>query len=218
MRLHNLIVLSLCLILFSCTKEKSKENAPANKESFQPSTKDSYWYYEDNQRGKFTLTATGRDTVVEGVTLQVFENKSDTSDQITYTLFGQKKNDYYVLGLFELLGDKLLLYLKDNTSPQTKWTQPISINLPALIGKTDAELDFTLVETDMTKEVKGKTYKNVAHVSLKVFASISGLGKIDTSVTGDFYFARGIGLINVVLKTPDSDETEDVSLLNYDIK
>lgn len=185
-----------------------------------PSSKGSTWHYKNDQQGNFTLTATGRDTVVNGITLHVFENKFDNSPEVTLTYFGQKDDDYYAMSFFPQLGSEMLLYLKGNVPPGTQWTQtaPINIDIQVYSGEVNAELTFSLAETGITKEVNGHTYDNVAHVSLlKVMGAIPNLGEISLQTTGDLYFSKGVGLIDVVINSPLSPTTE-ISLLDYSIK
>lgn len=213
-----LAVTCMSLILFSCSKDKSVEkNDQGNSTSFQPTTTGSSWNYQDNinANGNFTLTATGQDSTVNGITYAVFADKPDSTSQVYATLLGQSQHDYYALGFVTTFGNTALLYLKDTTKNAT-WTQDISMNIPNY-GQINAELDFTLAQTEISYTVNGKTYPNVAHVSLLVKVEVPGIGLTPAGVTGDIYFARGVGILSAVVQNNGS-KVEDVSLLSYSIK
>lgn len=214
-----LFITFLSLVLFSCSKDNSvsKPNNQQNN-SYQPTSAGSSWYYKDNinTNGNFTLIATGVDTTINGVQFAIFQNKPDSTSQIYPTFFGQSQVSYYALGFVNAFGDIPILYLKD-TALNSTWKQIISVNVPQLGGQTEAELDFDLTQSGITYSLNGKSYSNVAHVTLNVKVEIPGLGTTNSGVTGDIYFARGIGIISVVVQNQGS-KVEDVSLLNYTIK
>lgn len=208
------------LILYSCSKDNSIEKPDNNQQdsSFQPTTTGSTWYYQDSidTGGNFTLTATGRDSTVNGIQFNIFQNKPDSSSQISTTLFGKSQISYYASGFVNSFGDTPLLYLKD-TAVNSTWKQSVVVNVPQLGGPTNAELDFTLAQTGITYSVNGKSYSNVAHVTLVVKVQVPGLGTTEAGVTGDIYFARGVGIISTVIQNQGT-KVEDISLLNYTVK
>lgn len=209
----------LSLILFSCTKDKSVEkNSTQSSTTYQPVTSGSTWYYQDNlnAKGNFTLTATGLDTTANGINFNIFTNKPDSTSTLYETLFAQNQNDYYALGFINTFGNNALLYLEDTTANST-WKQNISLNVPQLGGQTTAEIDFTLAQTNISYTIGGNTYSNVAHVSLLVKVQVPGAGLTPAGVTGDLYFARGVGIISVVVQNNGS-KVEDVNLAKYTIK
>ncbi|MGH2644174.1 MAG: hypothetical protein ACRDE2_09510, partial [Chitinophagaceae bacterium] len=140
----------------------------------------------------------------------------DSSSQASETYFGQNQNDYYALGFVNTFGNNALLYLED-TAVNTTWKQTIALNVPQLGGSVNAELDFTLTQAGIAYSLGGKTYSNVAHVTLLVKVQVPGLGLSPAGITGDIYFSRGIGLISVVIQNQGS-KVEDVSLASYSIK
>ncbi|MGH2642827.1 MAG: hypothetical protein ACRDE2_02670 [Chitinophagaceae bacterium] len=219
MNFKNILAIALTsLVLFSCSKDNSVEkNSQGNNTSFQPTTIGSTWNYQDNinSNGNFTLTATGQDTTVNGMNFSVFADKPDSTPQVYATLFGQSQNDYYTLGFVTAFGNNALLYLKDTTVNAT-WSQDVPISVPQ-IGQTTAELDFTLAQSGISYTLNGKTYPNVAHVTLLVKIQVPGLGLTDAGVTGDIYFARGVGILSAVVQQNGS-KVEDVSLVSYTIK
>lgn len=214
-----LAVACLSWILLSCSKDKSIEKSNVgNNTGYQPVTAGSTWYYKDNTdtSGNFKLVATGRDTLVNGITFNIFDDKPDSTSAIYTTLFAQNSNLYYTLGFITTFGNNALLYLED-TTVNTTWKQNVPMDVPQLGGQVTAELDFTLAQTDISYTVNGKTYSNVAHVTLVVKVQAPGLGVSLTGYTGDIYFARGIGIISLVVQNNGS-KAEDISLLNYSIK
>ena len=222
MNFRNAAAVCLIMVIFSCSKDKSveKDNShSSDSTSYQPVSAGSTWHYHDdlNQNGGFTLTATGKDTLINGTKFYIFSNKPDTSSQIIETCFGQEDNNYYAVGLLSSLGDNVMLYLKDTSKLNATWTQNVSLNIPQL-GNVNAELDFTLAEVNATETVNNKTYKQVAHVALEILAIFPApLGKQPTGITGDMYFARGIGVISVQLQNNQS-AVSGLSLDSYTIQ
>lgn len=215
MRFRNMfaLLLLLSIFLFSCSKEKSNEQPEQpSTETYQPASKGSTWHYKSDG-GDFTLTATGEDSVISGITMHIFQLQQDGSPLGGKVFFGQKGDDYYAQDFFPQLKGVFLLYLKDNAAPGTKWTQNSKIDIPGM-GEQNIEIDFVIQETDISKSVNNHTYSHVAHVSLSLFAFLNG-SKIPAG-SGDIYFSRGVGLIDVVIKNIAS--TSEVSLLDYSIK
>lgn len=214
--LRILLVASMAIFLFSCSKDKSAEKPETNpnQETFQPTTAGSQWHYKDgtgNNAG-FTLTATGRDTVIGGRSYAVLDNKPDTSSNTMEAFFGKDNNDYYIQSVFAGIGDDPVLYYKDSTAVQTSWTQDITVN-QAGIGEIDAQMTFTLVSTNATVQVNGVSYKNTSEVDLKLTA---GGGSVPLG-TGTLLLSRGVGILSLNIKTGISTAADYV-LDSYSIK
>lgn len=218
MNFRNIIAVALVLALASCSKDKSAEKGGGNNDtaSYQPATGGSMWHYKDasNPEGGFTLTATGRDTVVAGIPYHIFVNKPDTSASTTITLLGQDGKDYYAVGLIGGLGDNAVLYLRDTTL-NAGWSQNMDITVPTF-GDITAEMDFQLTGVNGTKKLNGKTYSNVATVALQLKVPNPVGGGALTYATGSIYFARGVGVIEVSL-SENGSVLSDVTLDSYTI-
>lgn len=220
MTFRTVLVACMAFLLFSCSKDKSVEkpvNHPSDSTSYQPVSSGSSWHYKDgiNLNGGYTLTATGKDTTINGISFYIFENKPDTSDMTAETYFGQNRNNYYALGFMTQLGNNAMLYLKDTSKVNTTWTQNIPISLQGI--SLSAEMDFQLLQVSGTRVVNSKTYQNVAHVGLQVKVPNPLGGSAISYLTGDLYFARGVGIIEMTIQQGGSAVT-DISLDTYTIK
>lgn len=214
MKFSHILSLGLLVALASCSKDKSAENHHQNNDtaSYQPMTAGSSWHYTDasNPDAGFTLTSTGRDTVVGGMSYYIFDNKPDTSDSPGLTLFAQHGHNYYTIGLIGELGSNTLLYLKDTTLNVT-WSQNMYVTMPGL-GNIMSTLDFQLTGVNTTLKVNGKTFKSVDVVTMQLKEPNPIGGGPITYATAHIYFARGIGVIKVSLDengSPVSDFTLD---------
>lgn len=198
MRFLKIIVIPCVLIfLYSCSKDKSyqpPENGTGADSTFQPVSAGATWHYQDSLQGDFTLTATGKDTMINGIKYYVFASQQDTSDEIIPTYFGQDGTDYYGQGLISGLEGVNVLYLKD-TAVQTNWSQQIDLTVPGY-GNISATIESLLTAVNATKTVNGKTYTHVSEVSFQIKIPVPVVGNI-TYATGSWFFARGVGLISL---------------------
>jgi hypothetical protein len=206
-------LLSLVLLWAACSKDTSmekNENGTADSASYQPVSAGSTWHYHDAQEGDFTLTATDQDTTIEGILFHRFTNIRESTGDTLETLFAQQSQNYYMRGLISSFASTSLLYLKDTTVNAT-WSQTATVDLPGGIGSVPTTIQFTLAEVDASREVNGKTYTQVAHVEthIQVFGQ--------DYAAGDWYFARGVGLIALSMTSGGSTVAE-VSLDSYSIK
>jgi len=96
-----------------------------------------------------------------------------------------------------------LKFLQDDVAVGASWENPVTTvysytpvgSSPAIDDVTvNANYKYTLEEKDFSKEVNGVVYDDVIHVS---HILESGLGTDDT--TGDYYYAKDIGLIEYSL-------------------
>lgn len=156
-----------------------------------------------------TITATGTDTTINGLPYAVLTADASAADNV-YS--AKQDSNYYGIGIipeFSLTGigslatQAPILYLKDTTAGAT-WQQVVIA--PAGVGVSDTTtytITITAVDGQMT--VNGTTYSNVTTETVKALPSgISSLAGpagipsgIDLSIIGTYYFARGIGLIEV---------------------
>lgn len=213
-----LLMLVITLVMFSCSKDKSAEKKDdTNTTTYQPATAASTWHYKDNteSNGGFTITATGKDTTIDGHSFSIFDNKPDTSSVLTETYLGKDGNNYYALGLISSLGDNALLYLKDKVAVNTKWSQDIALHIPQM-GSVNGKIEFTLAQVNTTTKINGTNFKNVAEVTFDMKITISGAGNISVG-SGDMFIARGVGIIS--LKAQNAGSTvADLSLDAYNVK
>jgi len=157
-----------------------------------------------------TLTALSRDTSIGGLQYSIISADSVANNNIYSSIQG---TDYYGIGVipdFVLSGvggvgtELPVLYLKDQPA-KTTWTQSV-IGVGAAPGTTDTTVyTITINSINGTLLVNGTTYTGVTDETVKILpggltALAAGAGVpagIDLSLTGDYYFARGVGLIEV---------------------
>jgi hypothetical protein len=206
-------LVSLVLLWTACSKDTSMEkNDPGTEDStsYQPVSAGSTWHYHDAQQGDFTLTATDRDTTIGGILFHQFINIQESTGDSLETLFAQQSQNYYMRGLVSGFASTSLLYLKDTTANAT-WSQTATVDIPGGMGSVPTTIQSTLLEVDASREVNGKTYTHVAHVEihLQLFGQ--------DYAAGDWYFARGVGLIALSMTSGGSTVAE-VTLDSYTIK
>jgi hypothetical protein len=225
-------IAALCIIagvaLASCAKSSS--STPVSNASYQPVTTGSQWTYQvsenftpsnsillievENQLGvtfnavdttyTSTVTASGKDTVIGGLTYSILAGDTATSDVV----IAQQGTNYYGIGVipeFELSGvgglvtSVPILYLKDTTVNAT-WTQTV-----IAAGNTDTTT-YTMKITAVggSHTVNGKTYANVTTETvsalpsgISALAAQAGVSPSTLAIQGTYYFARGVGLIEL---------------------
>ena len=205
----------LACLIFSCSKDKSYEpdpNKPLKDSTFQPVGAGSSWHYVDTLQGDFTLTSTDRDTLMDGVSFHIFDSKPDTSSTVRPAYFGKQGISYYGRGIFTELSDISLLYLKD-TTVNSSWSQTIQVTVPVL-GTLSATVTSKLAEANVTRTVQGKSYSHVSHVSFTV--GIQSPIPV-TYAQGDWYAARGVGLLEMHILSQGS-AVGSLYLKDYSIK
>jgi hypothetical protein len=159
------------------------------------------WTYElaETESGStttnnYTLTATSRDTNINGNAYRVFTNSAAGNE---YYL--KNNNDYSEFLNITLLNDLQFenLYLRADAAAGNSWSQTIPPITTSGITANLAKFD-TLLEKGLTKTVKGKTYTDVIHVASAIrMTSISvpivPLNSLQSSVHN--YYAPGVGRI-----------------------
>jgi hypothetical protein len=88
------------------------------------------------------------------------------------------------------------LYLKDDQNVNASWSLPdITVNFGG--SPTVIKTLYKITEKGITKTVQGKSYSNVTHVRLDLSTTVLGfplpLGG------GDFFYARGVGMISTAI-------------------
>jgi hypothetical protein len=236
------IVVVISLFLGACEKAKSitdtkptNPNAPAN---YQPDSAGSTWNYQVTENFNpsssillealasaegltlpaidtsytYTVTATGRDSVVGTSSYSIFTTDSSSADDM---LISNQDSVYYGIGVIPTfsLGNGLVggaisgavLYLK-NEPARTTWTQSIA---QTINGASDTSVfTFTVVSTGGTKVINGVNYTGVITETVSfvpgglasMLSSLGGSLPISPSslaISGTYYFAQGVGLIEV---------------------
>jgi len=195
MRNTYLAVFTLLLALSACNKSSDTTVVVADK--FMSMTANSTWQMRvvDNNAPSttnYTVTSTNRDSTIFGKAYHVFTN-SNTGVNEYYFISG---NDYYT---FRTLGLALggaqveTIYLKDNSSVGTVWTQTINLTVPGIPFPVPVTLTYTLAEKGVSRTVNGIAYSNVIHVSLALSSTLVPAASLTTDIQS--YYAPKYGLI-----------------------
>lgn len=180
-------VAAVFLLLAGC--KKNEDAPPAG--DYSPISAGSTWTYQTNTTpgagtGTYTLTATNRDSVVNGRSYRVF-----TSTTGTNSYRNKSGNDYWSFGTVPAVNLQIeQLYLKDNAAVGANWQSTQTINMPGAPAPLVATLIFTVKEKGISRTVSGTSFSNVIRVGLKVSVTLAG-----EVVDADFYHAPGVGLI-----------------------
>jgi hypothetical protein len=177
-----LMALIVCSIFVQC--KKSSTAATVTPVTFSPLTTGSSWTYQNNGTTSFTLTATNRDTLINGRSYKVLSNSGGTNNYLAVS-----GSDYYRFGDFPAISASGIeeLYLKDNLAVSGVWTATQNITTPIAATIT---LGYSIKEKGTTRTVAGKLFSNVTKVRLDL--SVPFLGNLGG---GDFYYAEGVGMI-----------------------
>lgn len=208
-------ILSIAVLLFSCSKEMSNEgdgnSPPLGNCEYAPYTNGSVFSFININSSKDTIkynfTVSG-DTTINGNVYKIVGNDS------VFTCSNCKTGIYtQVASILTFQGykadDLKLTYLKDNVPAGTTWRDTITVNNGGT--NTSGILEFTLLQKGITKVVNGKNYASVIAVRMDAYAIVLGnaipVGTISTS-----YYGRGVGLI-------EADQQRDTTLLvSYTLK
>jgi hypothetical protein len=202
--MKNLLLLLICIILFTQCKKSS--DSPAS--DYLPLTVGTNWTYISNGVTS-KLTVTSKDTVALGRTYKVVSNNNGANQY-----HGKSGNDYYRFATFQgfLPNGVEELYLKSDGSINTTWQFNVNVMFGTIPVPVTAK--YTITEKDITKTVQGVSYSKVIHVTLALTSPLGNNGG------GDFYYAKGIGMISSSLSitVPGSTQSNTTELVAYEIK
>lgn len=219
--------LLLTITFFSCKNDEVP--APPAPVQYMSLTAGSTWNYELTNNlpapttSSFTLTATDRDSVINGKSYRILTNSAGSLNEYS-NITG---NDYYnFMNLPEALGGAGVefLYLKDNVAVGLSWTQTFPATVSGI--SFSAKLTNTITEKGITKTVKSITYNDVIHVTTTISIEIAGFPLPPGAITTDVhsYYAPKVGLIQSANKidldfsgmTQHTDQ--ETNLVSADIK
>lgn len=205
----------LVAFIFCCLGCKKDSNQNPADGAYLPLTDGSFWKYSYASDGgttdTLTVKMTGGTTLIDGKT---YYNAASTYKKGTSLGYFYAGNHIYATRTAdEGLGSMELQLLNDTASVGYQWiTIP---NASGELGGTQVRTVNTIKEKNITRTLNGKTFTSVIHTQVQLqYKSSSGFG---TSVTYDFYLAKGIGLIENDANTLDIlHETE--TLFDYAVK
>jgi hypothetical protein len=206
MKKNLLTILALLAVGFlSCKQIAYVAPPPATSASYFPQTIGSNWVYRDSVFGEKTDTVPIYGVKNDTISYTINGGTTDFNSQICYnatvvskvhgpsTAYFYAKN--HLFGLLEStapMGFTDILFLVDSAYAGYTWATVPSLN--TLYNGSPIQSINTIVEKDMNKIVGGQTYTNVVHTSANFQVNVDGAGFKNVAYF-DFYFARGIGLI-----------------------
>lgn len=218
------LIFWLSVAVAACKKSNDGgQTTNSSTENFQPNTAGSTWSYSavssSSGTAAYTLTATSKDTVVNGISYKVFTNSAGPNEYYNKTGVNYNRFSY-----FEALGQYVeLLYMKDNLKVGDSWRQTKSATINGVTGT--AELECVVTEKGISYAVGGNTFNGVTHIKINPTFYGGGLKLTNNKANIDYYFANGIGFIysntDISVSIPLSDPyvfTGTVTLTAYNIK
>lgn len=204
------LLVSCTFIFTNCSKDDTTTPAAT---AFIPLTEGTNWTYLSTENASapvtFKLTVTNKDTVAATRTYKVIANSLTANNYMA-----NDGSNHYRLASFPALGVSSFedLYLKDDKAVNETWTSSVSFTYGGF--PLSASLVYTLKEKGMARSVNGKNYTDVSKVNLAI--NVAGIGAIGS---GDFYYAKGIGMIEstIAVTTPVAYSSTQ-QLTAYDIK
>lgn len=205
--MKKLLLPVLCCIVFSQCKKSSDD--PVATSDYLPLTVGTNWTYISNGVTS-KLTVTNKDTIAFGRTYKVVSNNNGGNQY-----HGKDGNNYYRFATFQgFLQDGVEeLYLKADQNVNASWQFTVNVTISGFPVPVTAK--YTITEKGISKSVQGKNYTDVIHVALAL--SATGLGNVGS---GDFYYAKGIGMISssLTITIPGNNTSNTTELVSYEIK
>ena len=196
MKINNLLFLVFILFAISCKKKSTTNVTPPRQDAYLTTSAGSTWnYHQVDSSGSipvskdYTLISSSKDTLVNARSYHVF-NLSTGSNQYL-ALSG---NDYYQYDSLPAgLGSTNFeqLYLKDNASIGTSWSQSSNVIIQGV--SVPVTLTYKISEKGISKLVNSVIYNDVIHVSITISSSLIPPASLTSSI--DSYYANKYGLI-----------------------
>ncbi|MEO6524759.1 MAG: hypothetical protein ABIN91_23945 [Mucilaginibacter sp.] len=223
MKKYLLLLLSLIVILNSCTKLEGTVINGANSgasATYQPLTAGSTWKYRTDYTASVGYTLLDTSVITMSAKTSTINSRLYTQAYETRSGFGIADTGYYYTSnhgysIMQTIPAGTssytleLLYLKDNVAVGTTWTS--SLNYPSMGTVT---LNGKITEKNISKTVLGKTYTKVIHSTLNLQMTIFGA---PYPITYEIYVAQGIGIIHIDLIQPGTPPVQQ-DLVSYTIK
>jgi hypothetical protein len=209
------LFLLFAAILFFTACNKNDSNTTTTSDAYINTTAGSNWSYQEMDSSAatpsssdYTVTSTSQDTMINGRKYHVYAYSYGGSKYISHT-----GTDYYEYDSIPVAGNVDRLFLKDNASVGTTWSQTVNLNIPnSPIPAVPVTLNNKVVEKGISRTVNGKTYTNVIHVASSITSSLIPSAALSSSLDG--YYAPNYGMIesSTVIKLDYLGLTENVNL------
>lgn len=186
------VLVILSLIFPGCSK--NNDSTGVNVNAYLSVTANSTWNYKtedkkNSSQSNYTLTATNRDSVINGKNYRVFTNSSGGNEY-----YFQSGSDYYQQASLTGVDKGLeLLYLKANQSVGASWeeTKQITVNLGGSPVSIPTKFTYTIEEKLASYAVGSLNFSDV----IKVRVVLQPTGVTINSQNLVFYYAPKAGRI-----------------------
>ncbi len=202
----NLFLLFAATLFFTACSKKNSNQTTTSAAYINTNSGSSWTYHETDSSGAtpsnsdYTLTSTSQDSTINGRKYHVYNYSYGGSEYLCHT-----GTDYYQFDSIPVSGGVNIerLYLKDNASVGTTWSQSFTLSIPNVPIPVPLTLTNKVVEKGISRIVSGTTYSNVTHVSSSISSSLIPSSSFTSSIDG--YYAPNYGMI----------ESSTVIQLNY---
>ncbi|HRP90189.1 MAG TPA: hypothetical protein PKX92_09120 [Edaphocola sp.] len=187
----SIIVLFLSLMTGSCGKN-NKTNQGID--AFIPTDTQNWWRYEANDGTKFKRYYTGRDTVVNGFSFNLYEQISD-GGTIVKEFYAKFNGNYYSL---LKINDDGTAYVKSqilNGEPKVGDTWENQDNLTYNAVNFYAKINSSIISTTDTVNMNGATLDNVVVVKSRLFAKYLPTDQWEDCGYVIQKFKKGVGIV-----------------------
>ena len=205
------LITCIAVIFSQCKKENPAPVTPAANKDYQPLTAGSTFSYNDTTNGTasvYTQTVTSNTIVRNGKNFVKLSNSNGSEQYIA-----KSGVNYYQLTLYSSLhgGEFEDNYLNDSLPVDSSWTVAFKTYNP--LGFPDSLYTFAtykIAGKGLSMTINGTVFTEVIHVSLTDVSAYSQIppsssnNLITRMATGEFYYARGVGLIKSELNIDDN--------------
>ncbi|MEO8820311.1 MAG: hypothetical protein ABI267_10325 [Ginsengibacter sp.] len=191
-----LYLFSIVLIFSACKKSGSGSTTPPTNTYANVSTGSSWNYQQIDSSGatpkttNYTITSTANDTTINTRKYHVYNYSYGGSQYLS-----NSANEYYQFDSIPVTGGSYIerLYLKDNVSAGTTWSQNFNLNIPQSPVPISLMVTNTLVAKGISMTVNGVPYSDVIHVSTSLSSVLFPANSFISNI--DSYYAPKVGLI-----------------------
>jgi hypothetical protein len=193
--------LTISLLAISCKKDDDNGDGSANQ--FMSTTPGNYWVYrttDANGTSTDTMRSSSRDTIIQARSFHVYDYSS--GGMAFYNITGTEYYNYVSFSqdpLIELTNRYLVTTAPKGTSwlgGTTSFTiDPSTIipGAPPIPLTATVTLNNTMMNTDTTVVINGRTYSNVMYVRSNL--NITGIPTLTVTSDIDSYYAKKYGEI-----------------------
>lgn len=187
----------LILIFSACKKKDAGSTTNPAASSYINTNAGSSWNYQQTDSSattpttsNYTVTSTSNDTTINSRKYHVY-NYSYGGNQY----LSNSANEYYQFDSIPVTGGSYVerLYLKDNVSAGTSWSQNFNLNIPNSPVPVSLMVTNKVVEKGISMTVNDVSYSDVIHVSTSLSSALIPASSFTSSI--DSYYAPKVGLI-----------------------